>query len=92
MAAGQDGDPDMGPIMKWERAGNNLMSYRATPQASTGVTPEMMMLGRQTRLPLQAMYGAPLGPDEEEKTMSEYVAAFQEGLRAAYRHARKGLQ
>ena len=23
-----------------------LMSYRATPQASTGVTPNMMMLGR----------------------------------------------
>ena len=42
-----------------------LISYRATPQASTGVTPNMMMLGRQTRLPVQAMYGAPLGPEEE---------------------------
>ena len=38
-----------------------LMSYRATPQARTGVTPNMMMLGRQTRLPVQAMHGAPLG-------------------------------
>ena len=55
-----------------------LMSYRATPQASTGVTPNMMMLGRQTRLPVQAMYGAPMGPEEEEST--------------AYRHARVGLQ
>ena len=44
-----------------------LMSYRATPQASTGVTPNMMMLGRQTRLPVQAMYGAPLGPEGEKK-------------------------
>ena len=69
-----------------------LMSYRATPQASTGVTPNMMMLGRQTRLPVQAMYGAPLGPEEEESTVSEYVAALQGGLRAAYRHARAGLQ
>ena len=51
-----------------------LMSYRATPQASTGVTPNMMMLGRQTRLPVQAMYGAPLGPEEEASTVSEYVA------------------
>ena len=69
-----------------------LMSYRATPQASTGVTPNMMMLGWQTRLPVQAMYGAPLGPEEEKSTVSEYVTALQGGLRAAYRHARAGLQ
>ena len=69
-----------------------LMSYRATPQASTGVTPNMMMLGRQTRLPVQAMYGTPLGPDEEERTVSKYVTALQEGLRTAYQHAREGLQ
>ena len=52
------------------------------PQVSTGVTPNMMMLGRQTQLPVQAMYWTPLGPDEEEKTVSEYVTALQEGLRA----------
>ena len=34
----------------------------------------------------------PLGPDEEEKTVSEYVAARQEGLPAAYWQAHKGLQ
>ena len=59
-----------------------LMSYRAMPQASTGVTPKMMMLGRQMRLPLQAIYGAPLEPDGQEQTISEYVKALQEGLRA----------
>ena len=68
------------------------MSYRATPQASTGVTPNMMMLGRQTRLPLQAIYGAPLEPDGQEQTVSEYVTALQDGLRATYRHARVWLQ
>ena len=68
------------------------MSYRAKPQASTGMTPNMMMFGRQTRLPVQAMYGTPLGLDEEERTVSEYVTALQEGLGAAYRHAREGLQ
>ena len=52
----------------------------------------LMMLGRQTRLPVQAMYGAPLGPEEEASTVSEYVAALEGGLRAAYRHARAGLQ
>ena len=52
----------------------------------------MMMLGQQTRLPLQAIYGAPLEPDGQEQTVSEYVTALQDGLRAAYRHARVGLQ
>ena len=56
-----------------------LMSYWATPQASTGVTPNMMMLGQQTRLPFQAMYGTPLGPEEEETTVSEYVTQSREG-------------
>ena len=42
-----------------------LMSYWAMPQASTGVTPNMMMLGRQTRLPVQAMYGARPASDLE---------------------------
>ena len=69
-----------------------LMSYQATPQASTAVTPNMMMLGLQTRLPLQAIYGAPLEPDGQEQTVSEYVTALQDGLRAAYRHVRVGLQ
>ena len=69
-----------------------LMSYWATPEASTGVTPNLMMLGRQTQLPVQAMYRTPLGPDEEKRTVSEYVTALQKGLRAAYRHALEGLQ
>ena len=68
------------------------MSYRATPQARMEVTPNMMMLGRQTRLPVQAMYGTPLWLEEEETTVSEYVTALQGGLRAAYGHACAGLQ
>ena len=56
------------------------MSYRATPQASTGVTPNILMLGRQTRLLVQAMYGATLGLEEEEKMVSEYVAALKGGV------------
>ena len=59
-----------------------LMSYRG----------HMMMLSWQSRLPIQAMIGMPLGPDEEEQTMSEYVATLQDGLRAVYHRAREGLQ
>ena len=45
---------------------------------STGVTPNMMMLGRQTQLPIQAIYGAPWKAVPEEKTVSMYVAALQD--------------
>ena len=68
---------------------DELPGYASSQQR---VAPNMMMLGRQTRLLFQAMYGTPLGPEEEEKTVSEYVTTLQEGLRAAYRHAREGLQ
>ena len=63
---------------------------RETKQEWDELVPLILM--RQTRLLVQAMYGAPLGPEEEEKMVSEYVAALQGGLRAAYRHAREGLQ
>ena len=43
----------------------------------------MMMLGRQTRLLVQAMYGTSLGPEEEETTVSKYVTALQGGLGAS---------
>ena len=69
-----------------------LLSYRVTPQASTWVMPNMLMLGRQTRLPIQAIYGAPLEPEPEGKTVSEYVAALQAGLRVAFGQARISLQ
>ena len=39
-----------------------------------------------------SMYGTPLGPEEEETTASEYVAALEGGVRAVYRHAPEGLQ
>ena len=57
-----------------------LMSYRAMPQASTGVTPNMMTPDRQTQLPIEAMYRSPLERDKEEQTVREYVAMLQDGL------------
>ena len=56
-----------------------LKSYRAMPHASTWGTRNMMMLGRQTQLPLQAIYGAPLELDEQNQTISEYVRVSHEG-------------
>ena len=33
-----------------------LMSYRATPLASSGITPDILMLGWQTRMPFQPIF------------------------------------
>ena len=38
------------------------------------------------------MYGMPLGLDQPEQTVSEYVAPLQDWLRGAYRQARMVLQ
>ena len=60
--------PDAGPLPEGCMPGNeagmgrasaaHINELSATPQASTGVTPNMMMLGCQTRLPNQAIYGS----------------------------------
>ena len=46
-----------------------LMSYRATAEASMGMTQNMISLGSQTRLPIQAIHGVPLKPDVKERTV-----------------------
>ena len=64
-----------------------LMSYRDKPQASTGVAPNMMMLGLQTQLPGHERNapGAGRGRKDGERVCDHTV-------RAAYQHAREGLQ
>ena len=53
-----------------------------------GGTPNLMMLGWQIRIAIQAIYGTPLDLDQEEPARSEYKVPLQDGLRAAYRDAR----
>ena len=36
------------------------MAYRATPQSSTGLSPNYMMFGRETSMPVDIMVGPPL--------------------------------
>ena len=64
----------------------------AKPQASMGVTPNMMMLGQQTGLPIQAILGTLLEVTPEEQIVSEYVAALQDRLMSAYCQPRAGLE
>ena len=48
-----------------------------------------MMLGRQTRLPIQVFYCTPLEPDEEQ-TVREYVVALQDGTKVRRDEGTKG--
>ena len=57
-------------------------AYRSTPQESTGETPNMMMLGRELRLPIELTM--PSFPVEEE-----VIGDFTEKLRENFQEAHK---
>ena len=65
------------------------MAYRATPQASTGLTPNFLMFGRELAMPIDLMIGQP--PDVAQ-TQLDYVKELQSRLMQAYRLARLNLK
>ena len=65
------------------------MAYRATPQASTGLTPNFLMFGRELSMPVDLMIGQP--PDAAQ-TQLDYVKEMQSRLSQAYRLARLNLR
>ena len=67
-----------------------MMAYRATPQGSSQCSPNMLMLGRETELPVDLMIGKP--PCSEEVTSKvEYVCKLREKLEDAHEYARYQL-
>ena len=71
---------------------NNPDELPGDATSKHGSDPQHDDVGSTDKTPVQAMYGAPLGREEEASTVSEYVATLQGGLRAAYRHACAWLQ
>ena len=60
-----------------------LMAYRSSRHSSTEQTPNMMMLGREVTLPLQAVIGKPQqNNDEPEEGI--YVQDLQNSLKTAH--------
>ena len=55
-----------------------MMAYRATPHSSTGFTPNMIMLGREIRLP--AVLSPPVGPIP----VTEYIRDLNAKLKYVY--------
>jgi hypothetical protein len=61
------------------------MYYRATVHASTGMTPALLMLGRQMNLPLDVVFPP---PKCENATPAEYADSVESRLRIASELAR----
>ena len=66
-----------------------MMAYRATPQASTQCSPNLLMYGREINLPIEVM--APPPPDQAFSCSSEYVEWIRAVLEEAFRFARQHL-
>ena len=64
-----------------------VSAYRATPQETTGQSPNLMMLGREVMMPVDLVAGQPPGEDPMENT--EYGAKLRENLEKIHRMARE---
>jgi hypothetical protein len=66
-----------------------MCAYRATPHESTGISPNMMMLGRESDLPVDLVFGYEV-PDEVP-CPNEYVEWVRDALRTSHERARREL-
>jgi hypothetical protein len=66
-----------------------MAAYRRTEHQSTGCTPNLMMLGRETSIPLDLIIGAPPG---ETPCPIEWVQKVKEAQRTAHEFARVQLK
>jgi hypothetical protein len=70
-----------------------MMAYRASEHSSTGQTPNMMVLGRQVILPLQAVVGRPTDDDDDSTSEDEgYIPTLQRKLSRVHKLCRSKLK
>ncbi|KAL3891415.1 hypothetical protein ACJMK2_003677 [Sinanodonta woodiana] len=65
-------------------------AYRDTPHESTGMTPNLLMLGREVRLPAEIVHGR-VARNDEITTYGEYVGILRDIMQHAHDIARKLL-
>ena len=81
-----------GEQTNWDRyLGCLAGAYRATIQESTGLTPNLLMLGREVRLPAEVMFGS-VDSEFELNTNGEYVDGLRKRMQQAHDVARKHLE
>lgn len=67
-------------------------AYRASPNASTGLTPNLLMLGKEVRLPAELMFGSSTTNSEHITSYGEYVDQLKSRLQKSHNVARKYLE
>ena len=79
-----------GEQAEWDKnLGCLAAAYRATPNEGTGLSPNMLMLGREVRVPAEVMSGSATGEAGEcITTYGEYVDHLREGMQRAHEVAR----
>lgn len=79
---------------EWDLHLNYLAAaYRATHQESTGFTPNMLMLGKEVRLPAEIVVGTPENRTGEEiASYGQYVDTIRDRMQCAYDVARQHLK
>jgi len=68
-----------------------MAAYRATQHDATGYSPNMLVLGRETRVPPDLVYGAP-DEDVSGLTYDKYVAELRDKAVEAFHDVRVSLQ
>lgn len=67
-------------------------AYRATINESTGFTPNMLMLGREVRMPIELCYSIPDDADDFLPDYCQYVSDLQTNLQMSHDLARQHLK
>lgn len=66
-----------------------VMAYRATKHSSTGITPNMMLFGREITEPIDLVAGLP--PNDSVSSQPDYVIKLREQLELSHRLTREVL-
>lgn len=67
-----------------------VMAYCATKHSSTGLTPNMMLFGREITEPIDLVAGLPPG-DDSASTLPQHVLQLKERLESSHALAREAL-
>ena len=74
-----------------ERLPYVIAAYRASVHASTGFTPNKLMLGRENRMPIDLVMGLPPREANDSQSVDDFVARQQEIAEESYQLARQHL-
>jgi len=69
-----------------------MAAYRASPHEATGYTPNFLMFGRETRAPLDLLYGKPSDGGGRAGNYGDFAQKLEETLESAYRLVREQLR